>query len=97
MESKMRIVLTYDQPYEFDEDSPSGIGDHEIRWNLNLTTSIDGVLNDMDARSTVIEFLKGGKCSVPTSRGGDTQYRKFVSLEEVRAIPIDVMAHNRRP
>lgn len=47
--------LTYMDPYEFDDDSPSGIGDHDIWWGKEST--VFEAQTDEEARKLVGEFV----------------------------------------
>ena len=44
-----KYILTYEQPYEVDDDSPSGIGDHSIYWSTR-TACVSGHLLEMKLR-----------------------------------------------
>ncbi|GEM_PF-5550513 len=49
--------LIYEQPYEFDEDSPSGVGDHDIAYS-RYTYEFEA--SDVpDARKQAHEHLEG--------------------------------------
>ena len=76
--------LVYDRPYEFDEDSPSGIGDHQIGYRTRET--IFEARIDAEARQKVKKFLTEGGYnfgSHPGSISPGLYPRRFVSLHQV--------------
>ena len=82
--SRLRYELTYKQPYEYDEDSPSGIGDHAIGWATH-TCSFEAS-SDVKARKVVEGFLLEGSVLFDHYLDGDgrTYYRQEVKLVRVQ-------------
>ncbi len=72
--------LTYRQPYEFDDDSPQGDGDHDIGYSVDSGTFVAD--NDTMARQQVKEFLSNGSITFSHHIDGDgkTYKREFVKL-----------------
>ena len=70
-------ILIYRQPHEYDDDSPSGVGDHEIRWNENQRSF--QAENTEEARRFVVRFLLDG--GIKLSPQDDFTYRRFLSLK----------------
>lgn len=76
----MNYELRYRQPYEYDEDSPEGIGDHSI---LLASDTLQFVAeNDEAARKIADEFLSKGSIIFNhlTDGDGKTYLREFVEL-----------------
>ena len=74
-------VLKYGQPFEYDDDSPSGVGDHEIRWSEEQRTF--KAENSEEARRFAVRFLLDDKHGVnlnPSNPNSNTTFRKFKSL-----------------
>lgn len=71
-------VLTYEQPYEYDDDSLGGIGDHEIRWREDKKNF--KAQNHDDSRRLVVRFLLDAKYAVQLL-DKEVTYRKFKSLK----------------
>ncbi len=69
-------ILKYGQPYEYDEDSPSGIGDHQIGWS-EAQRSFKAE-NSEEARRFAIRFLLDG--GIRLDKRDDLIHRSFKSL-----------------
>ncbi len=72
--------LEYGQPYERDDDSPSGIGDHSIQYaneKIKFTAK-----SDVRAEVAARQFLTEGNILFDHYMDGDnkTHHRKFVRL-----------------
>jgi hypothetical protein len=76
--------LIYDQPYEYDDDSPSGYGDHGIEYSR---TKYDfNALNDLLARDYATRWLQEGGLDFGVHYGSSSEGhypRRFVSLMEI--------------
>ncbi len=105
IETMIKYVLIYEQPYERDDDSPSGIGNHSIYWktyetilNPNISTIKNPVTKDK-AKKSAIDFLNQGSIVFNhfTDGDGKTYYRKFKSLKRVTEtdIPISLVEIHR--
>ncbi len=72
--------LIYKSPYEFDEDSPSGIGDHSILWADRIATC--QAKTDTSAKEQIARFLEEGSIVFNHYSDGDgkTYKRQFVKL-----------------
>lgn len=81
---RSRYELTYRQPYEYDEDSSSGIGDHAIGWATHVLRF--EASSDVEARKVVEDFLLGGSVLFDHYLDGDgkTYYRQEVKLVGVQ-------------
>ena len=78
--------LVYEQPYEYDDDSPSGYGDHGIGYNRKQEEF--EACCDADAWILAKEFLKEGGLDIGYHWGSPPPGyypRRFVSLVEVVA------------
>jgi len=79
-----KYELTYQQPYEYDDDSPSGVGDHGVEYQRPREPF--EARSDEDARQIVREFLSQGGLQFGFHFGSPPAGlypRKFVSLYEV--------------
>ncbi len=76
-----KYILTYEQPYEVDDDSPSGIGDHSICWSTR-TACVSGHFTKAEAKAMAITFLNEGSIFFNHFTDGNNKrhYRKFVSF-----------------
>ncbi len=72
--------LTYKSPYEYDEDSPSGIGDHSILWAESKVTC--HAKSDEGVKEQIAQFLEAGSIVFNHYSDGDrkTYKRQFVGL-----------------
>ncbi len=79
----MKYELTYRQPYEFDEDSPSGIGDHSIEFSQ--TTYTFETKSDEEADEIATKFLSEGAIIFTHYLDGDgkTYRRQLVRLVRI--------------
>lgn len=75
-----KYTLVYSQPYEYDDDSPSGIGDHAIGYQQQSFGFIAD--SDSTARQLVKKFLDKGFIVFdhPFDGDGKTYYRKLVKF-----------------
>ena len=73
----MEYKLYYKQPREYDDDSPSGIGDHGILYHDDCQHFTAG--NDERAKLMAREFVK----AMPVLFEGKSYFRQFVKLERV--------------
>jgi len=79
-----KYELAYEQPFEYDDDSPSGIGDHGVGYSSSQ--HIFAAENDEDVKRAVREFLGEGGLQFGWHIGSPEPGlypRKFVSLHEV--------------
>ena len=85
--------LTYNQPYEYDDDSPSGIGDHDIAYSQGKEEF--EALDDGAASKFADNFLREGGLnfgSHPGSPRPGYYPRRLVSLVEFtpdREVPLN--------
>lgn len=75
-----RYELEYKQPYEYDGDSGSGIGDHSIGFRTCAVRF--QARSDKEARQSVKEFVGKGSITFTHHIDGDgkTYNREFVRL-----------------
>ncbi len=97
-----KYILTYEQPYEVDDDSPSGIGDHSICWSRRtavideeMCKVEDKFLTDLLAKRSSIDFLNKDSIVFNHFIDGDglNHYRRFISLIKIveTDIPISLV------
>ena len=68
-----KYIIQYQQPYEYDDDSSSGIGDHDIGWGtMSVTFDVE---TDEEAITATDQFLSEGSVIF---EGGT--YRRFLDL-----------------
>lgn len=77
--------LVYMQPYEYDDDTPSGIGDHQVGYYQQ--TSEFEAFSDSDAGLIVRTVLREGGLDFgvhPGSPPAGHYWRRFMSLVEFK-------------
>jgi len=76
----MQYRLNYMQPYEVDEDSPSGFGDHSIEFGRSCAEFV--CENNVLAMQEVDKFLQQGMIQFVHHLDGDgkTYFRKKIDL-----------------
>ena len=83
-EVEKQYELVYEQPYEYDDKSPSGFGDHGIGYSR--VTYLFRSVDDFEAASIVEDFLSKGVLEFGDHWGSPpagAYLRRFVSLHEV--------------
>lgn len=82
----MQYELSYRQPYEYDEDSSSGIGDHSIGYTDRVVKF--EALSDKVAKATVVKFMSEGGVMFDHHLDGDGKVhpRRFVGLTCTRGV-----------
>jgi hypothetical protein len=88
--------LVYKQPFEYDDDSPSGIGDHGVAYHQEIATF--DAPNVEEAKRTTSAFLKEGGLNFGHHVGSEAPGlypRLFVSLEEIKPIVSCEISHQK--
>lgn len=84
----MQYELSYRQPYEYDEDSGSGIGDHSIEHS-NEVVRFEAP-DDRVAKASVVKFMSEGGVLFDHHLDGDRKVhsRQFVGLKCIRGVKL---------
>jgi hypothetical protein len=80
-------ILEYKQPYEIDEDSPSGIGDHSIKYKVCKTEPFIAD-DDKAAIDKVLEFLHQGSVFFNHYLDGDGKIYKREPIKLIKIIEL---------
>ena len=77
-----KYSLIYSEPYEFDDDSSSGIGDHDVCWTRDSETNFEAE-NDETAQTIVSRFV-----SEEIKIMGQSLYRQPIRLIKIIQVKV---------